>query len=48
MGKKRIIAKSEDELIKETEEREVAQKKAVNKLAKKGNSPTGGKRRIRC
>lgn len=32
MGKKRIIAKTEEELIKETEEREVTQKKATAKL----------------
>lgn len=46
MGKKRIIAKSEDELIKETEEREAAQKKAVTKLTKKGKGRKTEKGRI--
>lgn len=38
MGKKRVIAKTEEELIKEVEERETTQKKAVSKAIAKGKS----------
>jgi len=31
MGKKRIVAKTEEEILKETEERETAQRKAIGK-----------------
>ena len=38
MGKKRIIAKTEEELIKEAEQRETAQKKAVTKMTAKSKN----------
>ena len=36
MGKKRVVQKTAEELLKETEEREAAQKKALQKIPKKG------------
>jgi len=46
MGKKRVIAQSDAEILKETEARETAEKKAVNRLSAKAEAKKSGVGRV--